>query len=856
MIRFAIKGLAGRKLRSLLTAFAIVLGVAMVSGTYVLTDTIEKGFDTIFTRSYKNTDAVITGKEAFTPSHDGGAAAAPSFPDDLLSRVARVPGVAAASGSIQDEAKLIGANNKALGAGEAPKLAFGVNPGSDQRFNPLTLNHGEWPAGRDEIAIDRASAESAKLSVGERVRVAARGPVREFKIVGIASFGSVASIGGATMAIFDVPTAQELFDKRGKLDVIRVAGKPGVATDELLGDIRPLLPATASVKSAEVQAKQESAETSEFLGLLENALLAFGAIALFVGSFVIANTLSITIAQRVREFATLRTLGASRRQVLASVLAEALVLGAIASVAGLFLGLALAKGLNALFVAAGIDLPQGETVFAARTIVVSLVIGMVVTLLASLRPALRATRVPPIAAVREGSILPPTRFARFGVLPAVAVLSVGIAALLFGVLADDLSTPTRLTALGGGCLLLFLGVALVAPTFVRPLASSLGWPATRIGGISGELARENSMRNPSRTASTAAALMVGLALVTFVAVVGNGVRTPFEDSVDQLFVADYAVSAQAAFSPLAPAAGEAARRAPAVEVVSAVRQGAGRASGKEIFVTAVDRDVTRVLRFDWTQGSDRVPELLGQTGAIVKKKYAQEHHLAPGSQITLETPAGKTLALEVMGVFDEPTGGSPFGDVTISTETFDASYPNPLNLMTFVNTRGGVNAANTKELEAALRPFPDAKVVTAAQFKEDATKPLDDLLNLLYVLLGLSVIVSVFGIVNTLVLTVFERTRELGMLRAIGMTRRQVRRMIRHESIVTSLIGAALGIVVGLLLALLVAYALKDEGIVFAVPYGSLIVFVLAAIVAGLLAGILPARRAARLNVLRALQYE
>jgi putative ABC transport system permease protein len=852
MIRVALRGLAGRKLRALLTSFAIVLGVAMVSGTFVLTDTIEAGFDTIFERSYEGSDVVITGKVAFSVAEEEEDA--PSFPESVLEEVLEVEGVAAAAGGIEDEAKLI-KDGEPIETTGAPSLALGIDP-RDQRFNPLTLVAGAWPSGTGGVAIDRATSENENLDVGGVVQVAGRGPVRDFDIVGIVEFGGVSSIGGATIAVFDVPTAQELFDKEGQLDIIRVAGGEGASEVELLRRIRPILPPTAQARSASAQAEEDSEDVSSGIAFIRYALLAFGGIALFVGSFVIANTLTITIAQRVREFATLRTIGASRRQLLTSVIIEALVIGALASVVGLFLGIALAELLNSLFVAVGIDLPRSGTILATRTIVISLAVGVLVTLLASLRPALRATRVPPIAAVREGSVLPPSRFARFALPTALVVLAIGVALLSYGVFADDVGTANRLFALGVGTLLLFLGVTLLAPRLVRPLASILGWPASQVGGAAGALARENAMRNAGRTASTAAALMIGLALVTFVAVLGQGLRSSFEDAVDELFVADYAITADDVFGELTPEAEKAAELAPVAEVVSGIRGGDGRAFDSTIFVSGVDRDMPELVEVDWTQGSDAVPAGLGMDGAFLKKDYADENDLSLGSPIDVETPTGRLLELKVEGIFDEPTGGSPFGDVTIATALFDSSYPSPVNILTLAKTRGGVTDENTDSLEQALRGFPDAKVLTESQFKDEAIRPLLNVINVLYALLGLSILVSFFGIVNTLVLTVFERTREIGMLRAVGMTRRQVRRMIRHESIVTTLIGAALGIALGLFLAYLVTRVLEDEGIPFALPVATLVIFVAAAVLVGILAAIIPARRAARLNVLRALQYE
>ena len=623
-----------------------------------------------------------------------------------------------------------------------------------------------------------------------------------------------------------------------------------------MSEIRPLLPETAQVRTAEAQADTESEETEAGVNIFRYFLLGFGGIALFVGSFVIANTLSITVAQRARELATLRTLGASRRQVLWSVVLEAVLVGAIASIVGLFVGLGIAVALKALLAATGIDLPQAGIVFSTRTVVVSLLVGTLIALLASLRPALRATRVPPIAAVKEGAVLPPSRLARFGLVTSLAVVGVAVGLLAYGVLADGVETRTRLLAIGVGVILLFIGVTLVAPRLVRPLAAGLGAPAARFGGSAGRLARDNSTRNPARTASTAAALMIGIALVTFVSLLAQGLKSSFSDAVDELFVADYSLTAEGDFGSVSDASVAAARETPGVTDVSAIRTGEGRAFGSTVGVNGVEENLSAIIDMSWAQGSDDVPAQLGRSGAFVKEDYADERGLEVGSPIELKTETGDVLDLTVDGIFAEPKGGSPFGDIAISKDTFDGSYAEKVNEWAFLNMRGGVTDENTATLTEALAPFPDARVETRDEFKSSQIGQLSTFVNLLYALLGLSVVVSLFGIVNTLVLSVFERTRELGMLRAIGMTRRQVRRMIRQESIITALIGATLGIVVGVFLAFLVTQALSDEGIVFAVPYGSLVVFVIVAIAAGMLAAIFPARRASRLNVLEALQYE
>jgi putative ABC transport system permease protein len=853
VITVAIKGLLGRKLRAVLTAVAIVLGVAMVSGTFVLTDTIKAAFNTVFTQVYKNTDAVISGKSAIGNSNNNGNSVVPSFPESLLARVRQLPGVQEAEGGIDDQAKLVGRNGKVIASG-GPGLAFSVNPAGNQRFNPLELTQGRWPSAPDEIAIDKATADKKHYQVGDMIGVIARGPVKTFRIVGLVKFGGLNSLGGATFAIFDLPTAQRVFDKIGKLDTIGVASKQNVTPQELVKEIQPILPPTAQVRTGQQQAKQASKDTSGFLNILEYFLLAFGFIALFVGIFVIANTLSITITQRTRELATLRTLGATRRQVYWSVILEAAIIGLFAAVTGLFLGVGLAKGLNSLFVSLGIDLPQTGTVFATRTIVVSLLLGVVVTVIAAIWPALRATRVPPIAAVREGAVLPRSRLARFSSLAATLTIVGSIALMLVGLFVGGLTTKERLLAVGIGAVGLFIGVAMLAPTLVPPLARVLGWPATKIGGAAGSLARGNAIRNPGRTATTASALMIGLALVTLVAVLAAGLKSTFEGSVNAIFRADYALTSQDNFSPISIASANALKGVPGVLVVSGVRAGEGRAFGSRISVTGVAPDISKVVNVKWQAGSPETPGQLGNDGAFVSKDFAKSHDLKVGSTVVVEIPTGQKLHLTVKGIFAPPKGGSPYGDVTISSASFDRLFPNPTNVFTFVNMQGGVTPANTAVLTAALAKFPDAKIQTESEFKKNQERGITLLLNLLYVLLSLAIVISLLGIVNTLILTVFERTRELGMLRAIGMTRRQVRTMIRHEAIITALLGAALGIPVGIVLALMVGEAIKYPA--FTIPWGTIVVFVIAAIVVGLLAAIFPARRAGRLNVLEALQYE
>lgn len=852
MIEVALKGLLGRKFRASLTALSIVLGVAMISGTFVLTDTISNAFDQIFVNSRKGTSAVISGKKVVERSFGRKA----TVPSALLEKVRALPDVQAAAGATEDVAKIIGRNGKAISTFGPPTLGEGIDL-SQPRFNPYTLVSGRWPRGAGEVAIDKKTAGDEHFQLGSTVGITVNGPVRKFTLTGTLRFGTLSSLGGGTFAVFNLPAAQKVFNKEGRFDSISVAAKPGVAPLKLVREIRPLIPESVQVKTAAAQAKSDSQEVKMGVSFLRYALLAFGGIALFVGGFVIFNTLSITVAQRTREFATLRTLGARRRQVLTSVVVEAMVIGAISSVIGLFLGLALAKGLKKLFVAIGLDLPAAGTVFATRTIIAGLLVGIVISVVAGLFPALRATRVPPIAAVREGATLPRSRLAPYAPYIAGVVVAVALALLGYGMFGGGVATTQRLVFLALGSLMLFMGVALLSARIVQPLASLLGRPSEQIGGLAGRLARQNSTRNPGRTAATAAALMIGLALVTFVAVLGQGLRSSVTGTMNKQVQADYVVSSQNTFDPFPAPAGDAIATVPEVEVASSVRGDQAKVLGSPQTFTAIDpATIRKVYDFEWKKGSDAAIDKLGQDGAIVSSTFATPKNLHLGSRISVITSNDKRLRFVIKGIYKAPALGSLLGAASISKERFDATFPTPRDQNTYIKVSGGPTKTAEAALKQKLKSFPDTKLQTKHAFVKARSRSIGLVLSLLYVLLALSVIVSLFGMVNTLALSIVERTRELGMIRAVGMTRRQVRRMIRHESVITALIGAAFGLPLGIFLAALVTAALSSEGIVFALPVQSLIVFAFVAIIAGILAAIIPARRASRLNVLEALQYE
>jgi putative ABC transport system permease protein len=859
VILVALRGLAGRKFRAVATALAIVLGVAMVSGTFVLTDTIDKAFSSIFAESYSGTDAIVSSK-ATDISFQGDSADVEPVPESLLGTVRGVASVEAATGSVLDDTatKIVDRHGKAIDTGGAPSFGFGIDPSPElARFNPLTLLDGRWARGPAEVVIDAGTADDQGFAVGDTVKIATLEPVRAFRVSGIAQYGSVSSLGNVTFAVFDLATAQHLLHREGQVDVISAAAKKGVSPTQLVSDLRRALPPTAEAKTGIEQAAEDSRDVSEFTSFIRYFLLAFGGIALFVGAFVIFNTLSITVAQRTREFATLRTIGASRRQLLESVIVEALVIGILASALGLAFGFGLARGINALFVAFDLDLPSTAQVYAPRTFVLSIAIGVLVTLVAGLAPAIRATRVPPIAAVREGATLPHGRLAPYAPYIAAAMIALALALLGYAMFADTLDTGPRLISIALGVLGLFVGVAMLSGLAVPPIATLIGFPSARLGGVAGSLARGNALRNPGRTAATAAALMIGLALVTFIAVLSNGMKRSNRDAIESQVVADYVITSQNGFDPFVAAAGDAAAQAPVSEQATSVRSDLAKLAGKSRYLTGIEPGaITDAYRFDWKEGSDAVLPQLGTDGAIVAKSFAEDEHLQVGTRFPVLVPSGKRRELVVRASYEPPPFFPLLGSVSVTTSTFDSLYERPRNEFTFVNVAGDPTDATQKGLDRALADFPDAKVQSREAWIDAQDKDFNRFLIMLYVLLTLSVIVSLFGMVNTLVLSVFERTRELGMLRAVGMTRRQMRRMIRHESVITALIGAALGLPLGIFLAALVTRALSEFDVQFSLPGVQLAVFVAVAIVAGVLAAIVPARRAAKLRVLEALQYE
>jgi putative ABC transport system permease protein len=831
-----------------------------MAGTYILTDTINKSFAGIFNVANRGHDVVITPRQSL-----GRNTRSQTSPvtEGMLAQVRATPGVLEASGSIFTPGAFLDLHGKRLTVGGAPAFIGSEVP---KRFESFTVAHGRFAANANEVAIDEATANRNHLKLGGQMVVAGSAPAKPYTIVGILRFGGGQSFGGAGAAILTLPEAQRVLALPGHFDQIDVAARSGVAANVLRERIRAVLPATVDVRTGSQQAAKDTSDLESNLSFIRTFLLVFAYVALVVGAFIIFNTFSITVAQRTREFGLLRTLGGSRRQILQSVVYEGLLLGVGGAVLGLLGGLVLAPALNALFKAFGADLPHNGTVVQTRTIVVSLLVGTTVTLLAGLSPALRATRVPPLAAMREGLEIPPRPLPSRRVLFA-RILGVLVVCILLGLAA------------GGGVVLVLLLLAWlvwlvrlllrvrrggrpphyrVVPALARGIGVLVTWR-----GITGQLARENSMRQPGRTLITAAALTVGIALVAFVAVLADGTKATINQAVSRSFAGDLIIEnsqvgnrEQGIPAPLAPAV----RQVPGVASVTPIAFTVGRLRGSSsnATVTAIDpATFERVYRVEWKHGSNATLLALGDEGVVLTKGYAESKHLKVGQRISVLTPSEKRVPLTVRGIASD--NARLLGNLTITLALARASFGQREDALDFVSYAPGARNAQVQPAVNRLlaAAFPQARSRTAAQFKQDQANQINTLLALIYVLLALSVIVSLFGIVNTLILSIYERTRELGMLRAIGTSRRQLRQMIRYESVITALIGGVFGLVIGVVGAVLVtSLALSGSGYVQSIPVGTLAILIVVAAFAGLLAAQLPARRAARLDMLQALASE
>ena len=850
MWRVTLTGVVAHRLRYALTALAVLLGVAFIAGTFVLTDTINATFNGLYSQIYQGTGAVVRAKQPFNPGTNF-TSQRQRIDASLATTMREVPGVRAVSLGIDGYAQLVGPNGKPIGMASNGPPTLGEAWTGVAALNPLRLlPGGHPPRTSSQVVIDKHSADVGHFKVGDNVVVLTQLPPARYTITGIATWGSADSPLGATITAFTPATAARVLGQPGKADSINVEAAPGVSQSQLVSRLRTVIhDPKLEVVSGQAVTVEGQQTIHQALSFIDVFLLVFAFIALFVGSFVIFNTFSIIVAQRMRELALLRAVGASRAQVMASVLGESLVIGVLASAAGMAAGIGLAVVLKAALAALGFDLPATGLVVSLRTVIVSLVVGILITLVSAVAPARRAGRIPPVAAMQDVAAEPRQlsawRAARGAVLTAAGAVVLG-----WGLFAN---TGNRVLPVGAGAVAVFVGIAILGPFVARPISRLLGAPLA--AAATGQLARQNAMRNPSRTAATAAALMVGVTLVSLMTIVASSMKASVNGIINSALRADYTISSggiAGGSSGLSPSIERSLGALPQVSVVAGIRSGVVQLYGKSTPVVATDPVKAWLFDIGVTQG--RLASMTS-TGIGVSTQVAASHHLTIGSPVTVTFPTTgrKTYTVQVIYKVRELAG-----DYVLPLAAAQANFPQALDADVFVKLAPGVSAsAGRRAIEGALASYPNAALMDEVQYKAQQAQQVNQLLNLVYGLLALAVIIALIGIANTLALSIYERTHELGLLRAVGTTRGQLRSIVRQESLLISLLGAIEGLVLGMLFGWAIVAAMHSQGITQLVfPVAQLVVLAVLAGLAGIVAAIVPSRRAARLDVLRAVASE
>ncbi len=843
MLRVTFRGLWARKVRLLLSAIAVVLGVAMVSGTYVLTDTISSAFENLFASVNRNTAVAVRGTTGAGFSNTDVNTDRSSLPASLLAKVQAVPGVRAAEPNVSGTAQIINPKtNKPVSNAGAPGL--GVNF-SGSSLATLTLRQGSAPQG-PQIAVDRGTFNKIHLKLGQQVLVQAGTlPAASYQVVGVVTVGDINSLGGATLTAFDLTTAQRVLLQPGRLSQITVAAAPGVSQTELAGRIKAVVGKSADVVTGDQLTQETTNGIKNGLGFFSLILQIFGGIALVVGLFIIANTFAMLVGQRARELALLRAVGASRGQVVRSVLAEGIAVGVVGSVVGLGVGIGIAIGMKSVFSGIGIDIPAAGVIVAARTVIVALLLGIVVTSLAALFPAMRASRVPPVAAMSETYSIPTKGLRQRGAI-GLAFAVAGLATLLTGVSGTGSKAAEKV---GVGAVLILVAVVVLAPLAAGPVISFVGAPIRRAFGTVGTLSSDNARRNPRRTAATASALMIGLALITAVSVLASSIKTSVGTLVSKGTGATFILlgtGSQALPSSLTTDLSHQPGVASAAGIaIVPVRVGSTKAAA-----TVINPDALKGNILLTAEAGDL--NALGPSSLLISKKVSDDHGWKVGTVLPVGFSEGGLTRLRIAGIYKE---NQLAGGYLMDQATAARYVTNLTDVVSLVSAKPGADPdVLRKTIESVLSKYPGIKVQSRGEYVQSAQHQIGQLVNLIYVLLALSVLIAFFGIVNTLALSVTERTREIGLLRAVGMSRAQLRRMIRLESLVIALFGAILGVGVGSLFGWAILPPLADQGLNdFSYPVTSIIVFFVVSALLGVGAAYFPARRAAKLDVLRAI---
>jgi putative ABC transport system permease protein len=843
MLTTTLKGLRTHKLRLLTTTLAVMLGVAFMAGTLVLTDTLGARFDEMSADVRAGTDVYVRSDTAIsTMAGEARDRVDAGLVDDLLG----LDGVAAVEGRTSGWAQLVASDGEPIGDGliASPQ---GMNWLTVDELNAFTVVEGRAPAADHEVVIDRGSAESGGISVGDTATVLTQVGPTEVTVIGIATVGGADSLLGSTTVLFTDAAAQAMVGQPGRYDGIAVVALDGVNHETLAATVAEVLPAGVEALTGGELLAEDQANAAEGLAFFNAFLLTFAVVALGVGAFIIANTFAIIVAQRSKELAMLRAVGATRRQVMTSVLTESVVVGALASVAGLVVGVGVARLLTSLLAAFGVELPPGSLVIETGSMVTALVVGLLITVVSAVLPARRAAKIPPVAAMRDVAV-DTSAGSRIRIATGTAVTSLGAAGLAAG-LGGVSEEPIALVGLGAA--LVFLGVAVLGPVIARSASRLIGWPASRLLGVTGSIARENAARSPKRTAATASALMIGVALVGFVTILAVSVKHAIAVGVEDGVAAELVVNSDSiGAGGFAPSLVSDLTALPEVAAASGFRMVPALVDGQASLLGGISTDVAdQLFSVPMVAGSI---DALGTGGLALTLARADELGVQVGDIVPLTFADGVTDDLVVRGVFDS----ADFADYLVDISLVDRHEPSSVEVQIFVALADGVSlAAGRDSVESATAAIPNAVVQDLGEYVQWQAGMLDQLLGLMYVLLALAVVIAVLGIVNTLALAIFERTRELGLLRALGMTRRQLRSAVRGESVIIALLGTALGLIIGTGFGWSVITALESEGMRgVSIPGVQLAVIAVLAGLAGVVAAVLPARRAARIDVLAALQ--
>jgi putative ABC transport system permease protein len=843
MVRFVLRSILSRKTRLALTSIAVVLGTAFLAGTSIFSATLTRSFDNLFSDVFKNVNAYVRSAEVIETNF--GQEERPRISVTLVDTVKQVPGVLDAAGDIQAFARVIGSDGKPIGSdGQGPPTFGSVI--SDYKGSLWTITSGQLPTDSTEVALDEYTFDKGNFTLGDNTRIIAQSGSREFTIVGVASYGDVRTSGGATFALFDIDTASEFLAQPGFIDQILVTSDGSVSDEELAARIDNTLPIEAGLETltgAEITTEAQD-QIGNALSFISIFLSIFSYIALGVGSFVIYNVFSISAAQRQRENALLRAIGASKRQVTTTMLCEAVAVGLFGSALGLVSGIGLSRGLSALLRSFGIELPSVGLVLSSSTVINTLVVGLLITVLSSFLPALRAGRVPPLAAMRETSfevtkvsllrLIIGLVFAISGIVVTIAVV-VGADAILLGL----------------SILLVFIGTLVLGPIIARPLALFIGLPIQKIRGVPGQMARENAARNPKRTARTSAPVLIGVALVTAVTALAASIQTQIRDVVGEQFYGDYAISVNTfGFGGLSPDLADDVNQLPEVASATGIGFAAAKINNSGTYVTVITPStISGIFDFGFIEGE--VNQLTPE-GIFVSESRAQRLKVAMGSRVSVTLADGTERELTVQGIYEKDEIAERY---IVSRDLFEGTTVARFDSGVYILANKNVPDAQVRAaLQQTVDEYGAGNLRSKDEFIDEQAAQINQLLGLIYGLLLLSIIIAIVGIVITLLLSVYERQREIGLLRAVGMTRSQVRSTVRWESVITSLQGAVLGALLGIGLGWVIVFALRDQGLrAFEIPIGTTLLILVISFIVGVIAAVYPAYRATKVNILQSI---